>query len=236
MFNLKVSHLYVHELTPVYPCFLFTKQHQLSLSMSGEIWMTQLSSAVDIKQSHKNSKYLYSYLSRADLLQALSQHDLQIKLFPQKTLIIDWEPFKLNNLANMEILGRRISDGYHIVVGTKSVAVGARAEYESLSFCTPYIADVGLCASLEYYGSDTEDVLQHLLLHLKKLKQKWFHGNLDITLYAPMSMSKDKLMQVVNGLPGVQVKELMRKDGTPLRLHYGASDLREFIKSIPSKL
>ena len=127
------------------------------------------------------------HIGKDSLHKVLTDPENQWKLFPERRIVISWEPFKILP-SNIEIIGNLC----HEIIGTPDKTDSSR--FTTISFGHYYETKVGLRYDIEIYGSDLQEVLDHAHKHVQLSYKYHTYGKHCVWFYLPIHID-EKIIQ-----------------------------------------
>ena len=133
---------------------------------------------------------------KSEFVSLITNPDIQDDMFPDKQLVVFWEPYR-PTISNLEY-----------IYDTSTVFIsGSPSRCEAVSFLTQALCQNALRYDMEFYGTTTSGMLQHLCKYFQLMSTASFHEGLEvhICLYFPMCLDAAVITEMLESwslLPG----------------------------------
>ena len=136
-------------------------------------------------------------VSKAELLPMLENKDNQWRLFPQKKITLAGVYFNVMS-SNFETVCK---DSFKCVV-TRDVSDADKTRCLSLSVVLTHVVAKGTKYIIDYFGSDLDDLYNHLCFHLQDIQRLSVHDGVHVYLILPSVLKIDDIKEhVINRMP-----------------------------------
>ena len=133
---------------------------------------------------------------KSEFVSLITNPDIQDDMFPDKQLVVFWEPY------------RPIISNFEYIYDTSPVFIsGSPSRCKAVSFINQILCKKGLRYDMEFYGTSTISMLQHVCNYFQLLDTSGFHEELEvhINLYFPMCVDSTMIRNTMTSwglLPG----------------------------------
>ena len=138
-------------------------------------------------------------MSKPDVMEAMEDSDNQWRLFPHGQMVYARDPYRLLR-SNLE----RVYNDSCLWVTTKDITSMTSSQCQSLSVGRTFLFRRGTRYDIDYYGSDVDDLHNHLIVHLNHSRARSVHDGIYMYLLVHPNIDKTMVSQIIDKIPGFE--------------------------------